>query len=245
MSTASTLPEYQVVARMLDHSLLQPTATLRELEQAVEVGRRYGVATVCIVPYFVRRAAELLVGSDVEVCTTIGFPHGVIAARAKLREVEIALEDGATELDMVVNLSLVRSGRWIEVQEEIGGVLDACRIRRSRLKVIFEMSALSSQEKLKLLSIAAELGVDWVKTSTGFGAGGATFEDVRLMRERSPASVQVKASGGVRSLDQVLEYRRLGASRVGTSATETILGELRQRLGLPGLGVVGLGPSGY
>jgi deoxyribose-phosphate aldolase len=224
------LPSYSEVARTIDHSLLKPTLTTSELEAGTRLARDYDVASVCILPYYVERCAELLAGSSVLPTTTIGFPHGGQATHVKAREAEQALDDGARELDMVVNVSRVVSGDFDAVRDDIRAVLEPTHARGQKLKVIFENCYLNDEQKQRLCDISASLSVDWVKTSTGFGPSGATVADVALMRKWSPAHVQVKASGGIRDLDALLGFREAGASRVGTSGTREILDELRSRL---------------
>lgn len=218
--------EYRDVAKTIDHALLKPTLTDAELEAGCLTARKYDVASVCIVPHALRRCAELLEGSSVQPSTTIGFPHGAGATRAKVAEAEQALKDGGTELDVVVNIGKVLSGDYRYVRSELAALLDLTRGAGQKLKVIFENCYLEREHKLSLCEICSELGVDWVKTSTGFGTSGATLEDVKLMRSHTPPSVQVKASGGMRTLRQVLEMRELGVSRVGSSSTQAILDEL-------------------
>jgi deoxyribose-phosphate aldolase len=224
-------PEYLSVAKLIDHALLKPTLTDVELEAGCKLAREYRVASVCIVPHALRRCAEWLDGSGVEPSTVIGFPHGAVGTGAKAREAELAVADGGTELDMVVNVGKVLGGDYAFVRDDIRAVLDVTRAAGRKLKVIFENAYLGDAEKIRLCELCSELQVDWVKTSTGFGPSGATLDDLRLMRAHTPPSVQVKASGGIRTLDQVLEIQALGVSRVGTSSTAAILDELRQRLG--------------
>lgn len=221
---------YRDIAKMLDHSLLQPQLTDAELEAGVQVARAYDVATVCIKPYFVRRAAELLKGSDVGVCTVIGFPHGSHVSAIKVAESHAAMDDGAVELDMVVNIGKVLSGDWAYVTKDIGGVVEAAHARKALVKVIFENAMLKDEHKERLCKICGELRADWVKTSTGYGESGALPEDLKLMRRCSPPHVQVKAAGGVRTLDRLLEFRALGVSRIGATVSKQILDETRIRL---------------
>lgn len=223
-------PHDASIAKLIDHALLKPTLTDAELEAGCRLALEYDVASVCIVPHALARCAELLAGSSVQPSTTIGFPHGSAAASTKLAEARQALRDGGTELDMVVNLGKVLGGDYAYVKAEIQALLAATRDAGAKLKVIFENAFLERSHKLALSALCGELGVDWVKTSTGFGPGGATLDDLRLMRENTPPSVGVKASGGIRTLDQVLEIRALGVSRVGTSSTAAILDELKARL---------------
>jgi deoxyribose-phosphate aldolase len=221
---------YADVAKMIDHSLLRPLLTTEELEAGCRLAREYDVASVCILPYALRRCADLLAGSAVVPGTTIGFPHGGHATGVKAFEAERALDDGGRELDMVVNISKVRSGDWGYVGDDIRAVLEPTHARGAKLKVIFENCYLDDAQKIRLCEIGGELRVDWVKTSTGFGTGGATDEDLILMRKHSPAHVQVKAAGGVRDLDRLLRVREIGCTRSGATATKAILDEARRRL---------------
>jgi len=217
---------------MIDHSLLNPALTMAELDAGCRTARQYDVASVCILPYYVGRCAELLHGSDVQPSTTIGFPHGAHTTSVKLAETEQALKDSATELDAVINVSKARGGDWDYVRREIEALTVATHAGGARIKIIFENAYHDDAAKIRLCEICGEIGVDWVKTSTGYAPSGATVTDIRLMRKHSPARVQVKAAGGVRSLDALLEMREAGATRVGTSATIQILEDCRRRLGL-------------
>ena len=222
---------YKDIAKMIDHSLLNPTLTDKELEQGCRLGLEYECGSVCIMPYYLDRCAEILRGSPVKASTTIGFPHGGHTTTIKAAEARRALDDGAEELDMVVNISKVLSGDWDYVRGDIHAVIDLAHARGQKVKVIFENCYLKDDQKIRLCEICGELGADWVKTSTGYGPGGATIEDLKLMRAHSPARVQVKAAGGIRDLDKLLEVRALGVTRVGASRTAEILSECRRRLG--------------
>jgi len=222
---------YQDIAKMIDHSLLNPTLTASQLEQGCRLALDYDCASVCIMPYALARCTEILQGSTVKASTTIGFPHGGHSTVTKVAEALRALDDGGQELDMVVNISKVLSEDWDYVRQDIQAVIDATHVRGQKVKVIFENCYLQDQHKIRLCEICGELGADWVKTSTGYGTGGATIEDLKLMRQHSPAHVQVKAAGGVRTLDKLLEVRALGVTRVGASRTADILDECRRRLG--------------
>lgn len=222
---------YSDIAKMIDHSLLNPTLTDRELERGCGVAVEYDVASVCILPYYLKRCAEILRGSSVKASTTIGFPHAGHATSIKIAEARQALADGGQELDMVVNISKVLSGDWEYVRDELAAVIDLTHEHGQKVKVIFENCYLSDEQKVRLCEICGQLGADWVKTSTGYGTGGATMEDLKLMRRHSPAHVQVKAAGGIRDLDKLLEVRALGVTRVGATRTVEILQECRRRLG--------------
>jgi len=223
---------YEDVAKMIDHSLLSPVLTDRQLEQGCQVAVDYNVASVCIMPYYLWRCAEILKGSTVRASTTIGFPHGGHTTAVKLAEAKQALDDSGEELDMVANISKVLSGDWDYIRAEIKAVVDLTHARNQKVKIIFENCYLDDRQKIKLCEICGESGADWVKTSTGYGSGGATIEDLKLMREHSPEHVQVKAAGGIRDLDALLEVRALGVTRVGASRTTEILDTCKRRLGI-------------
>lgn len=226
---------YLDVAKMIDHSLLNPTLTAADLEAGCRLAVAYDVASVCIMPFALCRCVELLAGSTVKASTTIGFPHGGHSTSIKLAETMQALADGGQELDMVVNISQVLSGDWSYVRRDIEAVARATHAAGQKLKVIFENCYLQDAQKICLCEICGELGVDWVKTSTGYGTGGATMADLALMRKHSPARVQVKAAGGIRDLDALLKVRELGVSRCGASRTKEIMDEARRRLELPAI----------
>jgi deoxyribose-phosphate aldolase len=224
---------YEAVAKMIDHSLLQPTLTDADLEAGCKLAREFGVASVCIKPYAVKAAAGWLAGSGVAVGTVIGFPHGGHLTRIKVAESEAAMDDGATELDMVVNIGKVLSGDWSFVRDDIAAVVAAAHRRKALVKVIFENCYLQNEHKEMLCKICGEVGADFVKTATGYGEYGALDDDLRLMRRCSPPHVQVKAAGGVRTYDRLLQVRDLGVTRVGATASKPILDECRARLALP------------
>lgn len=238
--------QYHDISKMIDHALLVPTLTAKELEEGCQLAMEFDVASVCIMPYYLARCTEILAGTTVMPSTTIGFPHGGQATSTKLAEAQQAIEDGCQELDMVVNISQVRSAAWDDVQAEIGQLVDLAHSADRKVKVIFENCYLTDDEKIRLCQISGAANADWVKTSTGFGTGGATFEDLRLMREHTPEPVQVKAAGGIRDMDALLEARSIGVTRIGSSRTSEILNDCRQRLGLDPLGgpTAGSG-SGY
>lgn len=221
---------YGDIAKMIDHSLLQPTLTDEELEAGCRIALEYDVASVCIKPYYLKRCAEILRGSGVRASTTIGFPHGGHTTSLKLKEAEEALHDGGEELDAVVNIGKVLGGAWDYVRTEIVQLTQLTHDRGQKIKVIFENCYLQDEHKIRLCEICGEADVDWVKTSTGYGSGGATHDDLKLMRKHAPPHVQVKAAGGVRSLEGLLAVRALGVSRVGASRTADILDECRRLL---------------
>ena len=222
---------YDLIARRIDHSLLGPTLTDRELEEGCKLAAKYGVASVCIKPYAVDLAARLLRGSKVAVGTTVGFPHGGHATAVKVFESQKAMDDGATELDMVINIGQAIGEEWDAVAADIAAVTKAAHDRGAIVKVIFENCFLNDSQKARLCQICGEVGADYVKTSTGYGTGGATHEDLVLMRKFSPPHVKLKAAGGVRTLDQAIAAVELGCDRFGASKTAEILDELRSRLG--------------
>jgi deoxyribose-phosphate aldolase len=221
---------YSDISKMIDHSLLNPTLTTEELEAGIRLALEYDVASVCIMPYYLKRCADLLAGSTVRASTTIGFPHGGHAIAIKQAEAERALADGGEELDMVVNISKVLSGDWEYVREEIRAVIEVTHAAGQKVKVIFENCYLDESHKIRLCEICGDLHADWVKTSTGYGSGGATLDDLKLMRQHSPDHVQVKAAGGIRDFDALLDVRALGVTRIGASRTREILETCRERL---------------
>jgi len=221
---------YTDVAQMIDHSLLNPILTTTELEAGCRLAAEYEVASVCILPYYLKRCSEILKGTVVKASTTIGFPHGGQTTALKLAETKQALADGGQELDMVVNISKVLSGDWDYVRREIQGITELTHATGQKVKVIFENCYLNDAQKIRLCEICGELRCDWVKTSTGYGTSGATTEDLKLMRAHSPEWVQVKAAGGVRDLDRLLEVRELGVTRCGASKTREMLEECKRRL---------------
>jgi deoxyribose-phosphate aldolase len=223
---------YPDLAKMIDHSLLNPTLTATQLEEGIQLALAYDVASVCIMPYYLERCASLLRGSTVRASTTIGFPHGGNPTEIKVAEVKKAAMDGGEELDMVVNISQVLSGNWDFVARDIQAVTTATHDAGQKIKVIFENCYLNDEQKIRLCKICGEIGVDWVKTSTGYGTGGATLDDLRLMRRHSPSTVQIKAAGGVRDLDTLLAVREIGVTRCGATRTSAMLDEARKRLSL-------------
>jgi len=223
---------YADISKTIDHSLLNPTLTAAALEEGCALAVRYDVASVCIMPYYLARCSALLAGTTIHTSTTIGFPHGGHTTAVKLAEVRQALADGGQELDAVINISKARSGDWQYVKNELSALAETTHAGGAKIKVIFENAYLDDAAKIRLCEICAEIGADWVKTSTGYASSGATMTDLELMRRHSPPSVQVKAAGGVRDLDTLLAIRKIGVSRVGASNTQAILEECRMRLGL-------------
>ncbi|MFT5524659.1 MAG: deoxyribose-phosphate aldolase [Pirellulaceae bacterium] len=230
---------YTEISKMIDHALLSPTLDAAALEAGCQLALAYDVGSICIMPYYVRRCSEILKGSTVKTSTTIGFPHGGQAISTKRAEAETALADGCEELDMVVNISQVLSGQWDYVRKDIAAVIEPAHAAGQKVKVIFENCYLQDEHKIRLCGISSELNADWVKTSTGFGTGGATIDDLRLMRQHADAGVQVKAAGGVRDLAKLLEVRELGVTRIGASSTKAILDPLREQLGLAPIDLAG------
>jgi deoxyribose-phosphate aldolase len=236
---------YESIARMIDHSLVNPTLTVDQLEDGLRVAAAYQVATVSIMPFYIARAAEALGGTGVKPGATVGFPHGSHATATKVAEAELCLREGAQELDMVCNVSQVLSGDWRSVFEDIQAVADVAHAAKAKLKVIFENCFLNDTQKIRLCGICGEAGADWLKTSTGYASGGATIEDLRLMLDHAPAGVQVKAAGGIRDLDALLKVRAMGVTRVGATRTAPMLDECRKRLGMEPLGLAVAVPAGY
>ncbi len=234
---------YSDMSKMIDHSLLNPTLHVDDLESGISLAVAYDVASVCIMPYYLKRCAELLKGTTVKASTTIGFPHGSNTTAIKQAEAEQAIADGCQELDMVVNISKVLSGDWDYVRDDIKAVIEVAHAAGQKVKVIFENCYLNDEQKIRLCEICSELSADWVKTSTGYGTGGATHEDLKLMRQHSAPNVQVKAAGGVRDFDGLVAVRELGVSRCGASRTKDMLDECRKRLGLEPIDVTATGAS--
>jgi len=217
------------IAAMIDHSLLRPNLTVQDVKAGCEVAKRYQTASVCARPADVPLVRDLLEGTGIAVSTVIGFPHGTQTASIKLQEAIEAIEAGAVELDMVMNYSRLLSGDFDYVADEVKAVTDAAHARGAIVKVIFENCYLTDELKIKACKICEAEGADFVKTSTGFGTGGAVAADVQLMRKHVGLKVQVKAAGGIRTLDALLEMRRAGATRIGATATEAIMEEALAR----------------
>ena len=220
---------YEQVAKTIDHSLLRPELDLDFVRDGVELARRYGVASTTVRPADVAFAVELLDGSDVFVSTVVGFPHGSSATETKVFETERAVGLGAREIDMVLNIARLRSGRAEEVRADIAAVVTAAAAKSAIVKVIFENAYLDDAQKELACRLSEEAGAAFVKTSTGFAPSGATIEDLKLMRRCVGPHVQIKAAGGVRTLDGLLEVMAVGVTRVGATATETILEDFKAR----------------
>ncbi len=235
----SDRPTLRQLAKMIDHSLLHPTLTDADILRGCEVARQYEVATVCVKPYAVAMCRESLAGSEVKVCSVIGFPHGNSTTGIKVVETQQAIRDGATEIDMVINIGKALGGDWDFVRADIEAVNQACIGNGAILKVIFEVDYLQDEHIIRLCEICSALKVAFVKTSTGYGFvkqpggdynyKGATGQSLTLMRQHCAPDVQVKASGGVRTLDEMLKARALGATRIGATATEAILEDAKKR----------------
>ncbi|MEQ9824383.1 MAG: deoxyribose-phosphate aldolase [Puniceicoccaceae bacterium] len=234
-----TQPTLHELAKMIDHSLLHPTLTDAEVKAGCELSRDYGVATACVKPYSIRQALEIFEGTDVRVCAVIGFPHGNSTTGIKVIEAESAALAGAREIDMVVNIGKVKGGQWDYVCREVQLINQAVVAAGSILKVIFENDYLEDAEIIRLCEICSEAKVAFVKTSTGYGFvkgtdgrysyTGATLPQLKLMRAHCDPSVQIKAAGGVRCLDDLLAVREFGVTRIGATATKGMLNEAIER----------------
>ena len=248
------------LAKMIDHSLLHPTMTDADVRKGCELARHYDVATACVKPYSIPLAREVLAGSSVLVCPVIGFPHGNSTTTIKVREAEEAARAGGAEIDMVINIGKALGGDWAYVRDEIKAINDVVAANGAILKVIFENDYLQDLHIIRLCEICSAIGVAFVKTSTGYGFvkqpdgaynyKGATVTHLKLMRANCPPGVQIKAAGGVRTLDDLLLVRSLGVARIGATATAAILEEAKKR----GIGdqpvevpvtAKGLGPGTY
>ena len=227
------------LAKMIDHSLLHPTMTDEVIVAGCELAKKYDVATACVKPYSIHLAKDVLKGSDVGICAVIAFPHGNSTTAIKVREAKEAVHDGASEIDMVVNIGKALDGAWGYVASEIRAVNETVVGHGAILKVIFENDYLQDEHIQKLCEICTECKVAFVKTSTGYGFvkqangmyayAGATDHHLRLMREHCPATIGIKAAGGVRTLDDLLRVRSLGVTRIGATATAEILEEAKRR----------------
>jgi len=219
----------QDIAQMIDHSLLRPELTEEDIRKGCEIAKKYKVATVCCGPSAVALVKRLLEGSDVKTTTVVGFPHGYNKTETKVFETQQAIKDGAEELDMVLNIGNLRSGDYDSVRKDIQAVVKVAHRHNVLVKVIFENFYLNEQQKKIACKLCEEAGADFIKTSTGFAGGGATLEDLKLMRESVSEKVQVKAAGGVRSLETALKVRKIGCTRFGATMTEAIMEECYKR----------------
>jgi deoxyribose-phosphate aldolase len=228
------------IAKMIDHSILHPTFTDDDLKNNCEIAKKYHVATVCVKPYHTRMATDILKGSDVAVCAVIGFPHGNSTIAIKAAEALQVIQDGATEVDMVFNIGKALQADWDYIDNELKAIHNICLKNNALLKAIFETDFVSrDKDKIILCELCSKHKIDFVKTSTGYGFVkdsdgkysyiGATEHDVKLMRKHCAPNVQIKAAGGIRTLDQILRMRELGVTRVGATATVTILEETKKR----------------
>lgn len=244
-----------VLAKMIDHSLLHPTMTDAEVQKGLELAAKYKVATCCVKPYSVTQAKKALAGSGVGVCAVMGFPHGNNTTKIKIAEANQCMDDGATELDMVVNNGKVLGGDWQAVEDELQAINQAVTGRGAKLKVIFENDYLKDEHIIKLCQIASKVKVAWIKTSTGYGfvkqpSGdynykGATEHHLKLMRQHAAPEVQLKAAGGVRSLADLIKVRELGCTRAGATATQAIMEEAyKVEQGSASVGVAAVGAKG-
>ena len=213
------------IAKMIDHSLLRPDITQAELADGLAMAMHYRAATVCVRPYDVKFVQAQLAGSSVKVSTSLAFPHGSSSTEVKLFEMEKAMDDGATELDVVLAIGKLMSGDYDYVERDLRAAVELAHARSAIIKVIFENCFLTREQIVKACQICEALGADYVKTSTGYGPGGARLEDVQLMRQSCGPQVAVKAAGGIRTLDQLLQFRAAGARMIGTRSTQAILEE--------------------
>ncbi len=217
------------ISKMLDHSLLRPEMDTETVRKGCEIAKVYDTASVCVKPCDLKLAAEILKGSDVKLSTVIGFPHGSNKTEVKVLEAQLAMDEGAEELDMVLNIGRLISGDVATVASDIHAVVQAAHARNVLVKVIFENSYLNEEQKIAACKICEDAGADFVKTSTGFAPSGATIDDLKLMRATCSKKVRVKAAGGVRTLDAVLACRAVGCSRCGATATIAIMEEAEKR----------------
>lgn len=217
------------IAQMIDHSLLRPNLTEAELIEGVELSAKYQVATCSVVPFDIARSVKMLEGSGVPVSTVVAFPHGTIPTESKVFEARRSIEDGAAELDMVMAISRMMAGEHDYVEDDIRAVVEMAHAQNVTVKVIFENCFLTKGMIAKACELSESAGADFVKTSTGYGTGGATLEDIRLMRASCSPRVKVKAAGGIRTLDEMLAYRAAGTDRIATRGSQAVLEEAEKR----------------
>lgn len=217
------------IANTIDTSLLNPSMPVSVLEEGCRTALKYNAASACVMPYFLKRCAGMLAGSEVKASTVVGFPHGGQTTSIKVAEAKQALADGGQELDVVVNISKVLSGDYSYVRDELKLIVDLVREHKQKTKIIFENCYYDDAQKIRLCEICAEVKPNWVKTSTGYGTGGATIPDLKLMLEHSPAPIEVKAAGGVRTLDGLIEVLDLGVTRVGSTRTAEFCEAFKER----------------
>ncbi|KAI9243431.1 deoxyribose-phosphate aldolase [Phascolomyces articulosus] len=231
MAKSTTDITYTQLAKVFDHAILKPDQTTKDVEQGCQLALEYDAKSVCVKPCDVKQAAEILKGSSVLVGTVISFPHGNSPTSAKVAEALQAVQDGAIELDVVINIGHLKSGLYDTCQKELETIIKACKAKQPNVifKIIFENAYLTKEEIVKACKIAEAAGAEFVKTSTGFASSGATYEDIELMRASVSDHIQVKASGGIKTLDQVLTFLEKGATRCGSSSTGQILEEFKKR----------------
>jgi deoxyribose-phosphate aldolase len=219
--------KYEEIAGMIDHSLLKPYLTDKEIEEGCRIADEYKTASVCVRPCDVKRAAEILKDSPVLITSVIGFPHGTTTVQTKVFEAKEAIDNGAVELDVVLNIGKLKSKDYDYVKEDLEAVTEIAHENNVVVKVIFENCYLDDDEKISACEICNEIGVDYVKTSTGFGTGGAEDKDLKLMRENTDPEIKLKAAGGIRTLERAIEVKKIGCSRLGATATVGILERLK------------------
>lgn len=219
--------KYEEIAGMIDHSLLKPYLTDKEIEEGCRIADEYKTASVCVRPCDVKRAVEILKDSPVLVTSVIGFPHGTTTVQTKIFEAKEAIDNGAVELDVVLNIGKLKSKDYDYVKEDLKAVTEIAHENNVVVKVIFENCYLDDDEKISACEICNEIGVDYVKTSTGFGTGGAEDKDLKLMRENTNPEIKLKAAGGIRTLERAIEVKKMGCSRLGATATVGILERLK------------------
>lgn len=213
------------LAKVFDHAILRPDQTTEDVIKGCEVAKKYNLASVCVKPCDVAQASELLAGTDVMVGTVISFPHGNSSTAAKVAESLQALQDGAIELDVVLNIGHLKSGLYQQVEQELTEIISQSKAKNSQVsfKIIFETAYLTNDEIVKACEISQKAGAHFVKTSTGFASAGATYEHIELMRASVPQEMEVKASGGIKTLEQVLKFLELGSTRIGSSSSDQIV----------------------